>query len=206
VELQSRFDEIEGRGLGLVAILYDPPATIKAFTGAHDIEFPVLSDEGSEVIRRYDLKVSGAAPPPLNVVMGKMGGPPNTSELYGLLEDHRRNIGFPGVHRVGATFEAEFRKHTQLLEESIVVLVLLDAGLIGALENQVPESKCRRADIACADLSIVLGEDTTSAHMTRDRVANATVLELDQNGGRVVCPAVETDRRDLNRLRAHDVP
>jgi hypothetical protein len=55
VELQSRFDEIEGRGLGLVAILYDPPATIKAFTGAHDIEFPVLSDEGSEVIRRYDL-------------------------------------------------------------------------------------------------------------------------------------------------------
>ena len=38
-----------------MSILYDPPATIQAFTAAHDIEFPVLSDEGSEVIRRYDL-------------------------------------------------------------------------------------------------------------------------------------------------------
>ena len=55
MELQSRLDEIEGRGLGLVSILYDPPETIKAFTDARDIEFPVLSDQGSEVIRRYDL-------------------------------------------------------------------------------------------------------------------------------------------------------
>ena len=55
MELQSRFDEIEGRGLGLVSILYDSPETIKAFTDARGIEFPVLSDEGSEVIRRYDL-------------------------------------------------------------------------------------------------------------------------------------------------------
>jgi hypothetical protein len=39
----------------LAAILYDPPETIRAFTDARDIEFPVLSDEGSEVIRRYDL-------------------------------------------------------------------------------------------------------------------------------------------------------
>ncbi len=55
MELQSRLDEIEGRGLGLVSILYDSPETIKAFTDARGIEFPVLSDEGSEVIRRYDL-------------------------------------------------------------------------------------------------------------------------------------------------------
>jgi len=55
VELQSRADELEDRGLGLAVILYDPPETIQAFTAARGIEFPVLSDVGSEVIRRYDL-------------------------------------------------------------------------------------------------------------------------------------------------------
>ena len=38
-----------------MSILYDPPETIKAFADARGIEFPVLSDQGSEVIRRYDL-------------------------------------------------------------------------------------------------------------------------------------------------------
>ena len=62
MELQSRYGEIEGRGLGLASILYDPPETIKAFTDARDIEFSVLSDEGSEVIKRYDLLRREAEP------------------------------------------------------------------------------------------------------------------------------------------------
>lgn len=55
MELQSRYDEIRSRGLGLAVILYDPPETIRAFTEARDIELPVLSDVGSVVIQRYDL-------------------------------------------------------------------------------------------------------------------------------------------------------
>jgi hypothetical protein len=55
VELQSRQSEIQARGLGLASVLYDPPETISAFTTSRGIEFPVLSDVGSEVIQAYDL-------------------------------------------------------------------------------------------------------------------------------------------------------
>ena len=55
MELQSRQSEIQARGLGLASILYDPPETISTFSTARGIEFPVLSDVGSEVIRAYDL-------------------------------------------------------------------------------------------------------------------------------------------------------
>ena len=41
--------------MGLVAILYDSPETIRAFADARGIDFPVLSDVGSEVIQRYNL-------------------------------------------------------------------------------------------------------------------------------------------------------
>ena len=55
MELQSRRAELEHHGLGLASILYDSPETIRAFTEARGIEFPILSDVGSVVIRQYDL-------------------------------------------------------------------------------------------------------------------------------------------------------
>lgn len=55
MELQSRYAEIEARGLGLASILYDPPETIDAFASGRGITFPVLSDVGSVVIRDYGL-------------------------------------------------------------------------------------------------------------------------------------------------------
>ena len=39
----------------MAAIFYDPPEAIRAFTDAQGIAYPVLSDAGSEVIRRYDI-------------------------------------------------------------------------------------------------------------------------------------------------------
>jgi len=55
VELQSRYDALRAHGLGVVAILYDSQETLKAFADARGIEFPLLSDVGSEVIRRYGI-------------------------------------------------------------------------------------------------------------------------------------------------------
>ena len=49
---RSRFSE---RGIGLAAISYDPPATLKAFATTHGITFPLLSDQGSAVIRRFGI-------------------------------------------------------------------------------------------------------------------------------------------------------
>jgi thioredoxin-dependent peroxiredoxin len=55
VQLQQTVKDLEERGIGLAAISYDPPATLKAFADQHGITFPLLSDTGSETIKRYDL-------------------------------------------------------------------------------------------------------------------------------------------------------
>jgi hypothetical protein len=46
---------LKARGLGLAAISYDSPATLKAFADQRGITFPLLSDAGSAVIKRYGL-------------------------------------------------------------------------------------------------------------------------------------------------------
>ena len=55
MELQGRYDEIKRQGLGLVSISYDPPETLKKFADSRGITFPLVSDPGSAVIRRYGL-------------------------------------------------------------------------------------------------------------------------------------------------------
>lgn len=55
MELQGRYETIKAQGLGLVAISYDPPETLKAFADSRGIAFPLVSDPGSAIIKRYGL-------------------------------------------------------------------------------------------------------------------------------------------------------
>jgi len=55
VELQSRYDDLRKQGLGLIAVSYDPPATLKQFALSRHITFPMVSDPGSVIIKRYGL-------------------------------------------------------------------------------------------------------------------------------------------------------
>ena len=55
MELQGRYDEIRKQGLGLIAISYDSSETLKRFAASRGITFPLLSDSGSAVIRRYGI-------------------------------------------------------------------------------------------------------------------------------------------------------
>lgn len=55
MELQSRYGDLQARGIGLAAIVYDSTDLLEAFADARGIEFPLLSDPGSETIKRYDL-------------------------------------------------------------------------------------------------------------------------------------------------------
>jgi peroxiredoxin len=66
VELQGRVKELKDRGLGLAAISYDPPEILAAFSKQRGITFPLLSDVGSETIKRYGL---------LNTVAIEAAGP-----------------------------------------------------------------------------------------------------------------------------------
>lgn len=55
MELQRRYEDIRRQGLGLIAVSYDSPATLKAFSDSRKIAFPLISDPGSAMIRRYGL-------------------------------------------------------------------------------------------------------------------------------------------------------
>jgi peroxiredoxin len=54
--LQSRYKELQARGVGLAAISYDTPGIMAAFSKAHGIEFPLLADPGSPTITRFGLR------------------------------------------------------------------------------------------------------------------------------------------------------
>ncbi len=55
MELQRRYEEIRRQGLGLIAVSYDSPETLRQFADSRKIEFPLISDPGSLIIRRYGL-------------------------------------------------------------------------------------------------------------------------------------------------------
>jgi hypothetical protein len=55
VELQSRYADITKQGLGLIAVSYDTPETLKKFSDSRGITFPLISDAGSAIIKKYGL-------------------------------------------------------------------------------------------------------------------------------------------------------
>jgi hypothetical protein len=55
VELQSRVAELKAQGLGLAAISYDAPDVLRKFSQSRGITFPLISDPGSAIIKRYGL-------------------------------------------------------------------------------------------------------------------------------------------------------
>jgi hypothetical protein len=59
VELQRRYDDIRKQGLGLIAVSYDPPETLKKFADSRGITFPLVADPGSAIIRAYGILNEG---------------------------------------------------------------------------------------------------------------------------------------------------
>ncbi len=55
MELQGRVDELRTQGLAVVAVSYDSLDTIATFAAARNLTFPLLSDQGSAVIKQYGL-------------------------------------------------------------------------------------------------------------------------------------------------------
>jgi hypothetical protein len=55
VQLQNASARFAAQGLKLAAISYDSPAILKDFAGRHQIDFPLLSDRDSRIIRSFDV-------------------------------------------------------------------------------------------------------------------------------------------------------
>jgi peroxiredoxin len=117
VELQGRIEEIRKQGLGLAAISYDPPEILAAFSRQRGITFPLLSDLGSETIKRYGL---------LNTVAEEAVGPTATDPA--VQEDVKKYVSVVGANAgmVGMAFPGTFvldregRVKSRFFEESYI--------------------------------------------------------------------------------------
>ncbi len=47
--------ELRKAGLGIAAVSYDPVSTLRRFADAHHVTYPLLSDQGSVVIRKFEI-------------------------------------------------------------------------------------------------------------------------------------------------------
>ena len=56
VELQEALPKFEAAGIKLYAVSYDAPEALADFAANHGITYPLLSDKGSKVIRRYGIE------------------------------------------------------------------------------------------------------------------------------------------------------
>ena len=56
VELQEALPKFQAAGIKLYAVSYDEADALAEFARHHGITYPLLSDEGSKVIRRYGIQ------------------------------------------------------------------------------------------------------------------------------------------------------
>jgi peroxiredoxin len=99
VELQSRVNELRGKGMGLAVISYDSPQIMAAFGKQHNITFPLLSDAGSATIKRFGI---------LNPVPEWAMGPEKDSPLVQSEVQKYVSVVRPRADMVGMAFPGTF--------------------------------------------------------------------------------------------------
>jgi peroxiredoxin len=122
LELQSQYDTLRQDGLGLVGISYDSQEILAAFSQQHGITFPLLSDVGSETIKRYGI---------LNTVaeegLGPNGKDPDVIAQVKLYvsangaNERQRGIPFPGTFIVdrGGRVKARFFEDSYTVRDTV---------------------------------------------------------------------------------------
>lgn len=99
MELQGRVAELQAKGIGLAAVSYDAPAILAAFSRQRGITFPLLSDVGSETIKRFGI---------LNTVAMELLGPnANDPALADEMKKYVSVVG-PNPRMAGIAFPGTF--------------------------------------------------------------------------------------------------
>lgn len=73
VELQKRAKDFEKLNVQLVGVSYDSVEVLKRFSEKHKVAFPVLSDAGSKVIKKYKLHFQRGLPHPGTLLIDQNG-------------------------------------------------------------------------------------------------------------------------------------
>lgn len=134
MELQQHLAEFERAGIRVFAVSYDTIEELAAFSRAYGITYPLLSDRGSEVIRRYGIL--------------------NTT----LAEDHQNyGIPFPGAYVVGPDGRVQEKSFFQQYQvRPSAQSVLRDAF---GVDFEVRDNPRAEAESTGVRVSAVLGAD-----------------------------------------------
>jgi peroxiredoxin len=99
VDLESNAKDIRKKGLGIAVISYDAPEILAAFSERHSITYPMLSDPGSETIKRYGI---------LNTVAMEIIGPRANDPA--IADDIRMYVSVvrPNARMAGIAFPGTF--------------------------------------------------------------------------------------------------
>ena len=110
MELQRRYADIRKQGLGLIAVSYDSPDTLKKFAASRGITFPMISDRDSAMIRAYGIFNEGekagsrsyGIPHPGTFIVNRQGRV--VSRFFEDAYQERYTVAamLPGVGRAGA--------------------------------------------------------------------------------------------------------
>jgi hypothetical protein len=103
VELQGRRQSLNEQGIGLAAVSYDPVPVLAEFAARRDIQFPLLSDQGSATIKKYGI---------FNTTI-----PESNRQVYG--------VPFPGTFMLNARGVVTARFFEQAYQERNTVASIL---------------------------------------------------------------------------------
>jgi peroxiredoxin len=104
VELQSQVKELGAKGLGLATISYDSVEIVAAFAREHSITYPMLSDAGSAVIKKFGI---------LNPVAEWALGPEKDDPTVQAEVQKYVSVVRPNAGMVGMAFPGTFILDTQ---------------------------------------------------------------------------------------------
>lgn len=71
--MQNDLERLDSAGIRVVGISPDSPETLKKFSDAENISFPLLSDEGSATIRAFQLEFERGLPHPGTLIIDSDG-------------------------------------------------------------------------------------------------------------------------------------
>lgn len=129
-------------GLGVASITYDPEVTLKHFAEAHHIAYPMLSDQGSVVIRKFGLQN-------MNIPEGNL--------FYGM--------PFPGCYVLapdGTVTDKHFLPNYQTRPTASGIL-LADFGVVGSRGSVTIGAEDVRAKISLSSAKTVPGQELGAA-------------------------------------------
>lgn len=197
MELENQADELRARGYGIAVISYDTQDATAQFSEQNDISFPLLSDVGSETIRRFGI----LNPVPEWAFGDNIDDPDVQTDIATYVSvfnpaEMMIGIAFPGTFMLDTTGRVSSRYfENSYIERNTVSSIVIRLG-----EAQVP---VRATQVSMPQLKLTsYASEPTIAPGNRF----AVMLDIEPNDGMHIYAPGSTDYRIVGLQVESDAP